>query len=814
MAEINSPQGDSDIEITFDRPIFTVQVTVSKIGKSIDRMKMRKLRTCRILYSECAISISFTQPLAGGPKRLELRVTCEPLVLQLSSMSLICKVLSGTALLLGVEQLHLNVKRPSSEQDGGESKQWLEIIHHFRGTKWVHVAGDHSTSIGLALQLSNKWRETVLPSLQKLCIQGPEDHCVSLREAISSFTHVRQLSGSFIGVEYERPWVGEICETGPSPQRAPIESLSYDIILEIFVFYLEASPKSWPTLAHVCQNWRQIVFTSPRSLHLRLCCEHGTPVSKTLDYWPALPIAVQYGGSSTLDPPAPEDEDNVLAALRQSSRVVTIEEPFSELEELDLLSTDNVRLNLPSIFQWRPRLRSLHLTRIAIPTLLQLSSSRGLEDLQLYDIPSAGYSGMTKLRSLSFRFPQDSLPPQHNFLGLPPSSRTVLPALTCLEYRGVSRYFDNLVSRIDAPRLGGVDVVFFDHSTMEIEASQLGQFIEQIEMQRSPSQADVLFSQSAVSIRFTHSGAPTRFRLRISCKQLPSQLSSMAQILTQLSYFSFPVQYLAINSTEPSNARNVVSEQWLGLFHAFGGAEDFCVASEFGRDALRALLPVDEGHSTVFPALRTLRIRGPLSMSGSLWDAVYAEQYKCHRCACGFKDQRELKFHLKGSHGYQIVCSHCCDFEWLPVTAPGALIYATRTRSNHSRRSSPACGQITAPIDDVNRQSRLLRSPPSPPEPPQTRNRTVYAQQIIFSRFFLCLVFFVYCVYLCRCGVLLDVLLAYAVACVIKLRLVRHAREPERLNTKLALHYSLYSLNYIISQTQNKRFEPVSIQDD
>jgi hypothetical protein len=166
------------------------------------------------------------------------------------------------------------------------------------------------------------------------------------------------------------------------------------------------------------------------ALHLRLFCTHGTPVLKTLDCWPALPIVVQYGGSPALDPPAPEDEDNIMAALKQSDRVSSIsltvtsslleklsaiERPFSELEDLVLLSRDSVRLTLPSAFRWGPRLRRLHLTRIAFPALLQLLySSRNLVDLQLHEVldpwhfsPEAltnALSGMAQLRSLSLHF--------------------------------------------------------------------------------------------------------------------------------------------------------------------------------------------------------------------------------------------------------------------------------------------------------------------------------------------------------------------------------------------------------------------------
>ena len=135
-------------------------------------------------------------------------------------------------------------------------------------------------------------------------------------------------------------------------------------------------------------------------------------------------------GISALDPPAPEDEDNIMAALKQSDRVSSIsltvttslldklyaiERPFSELEDLVLLSRDSVQLTLPSTFRWGPRLRRLHLTRIAFPALLQLlHSSRNLVDLQLHEVLNPWYfspealtnalSGMAQLQSLSLHF--------------------------------------------------------------------------------------------------------------------------------------------------------------------------------------------------------------------------------------------------------------------------------------------------------------------------------------------------------------------------------------------------------------------------
>ena len=91
-----------------------------------------------------------------------------------------------------------------------------------------------------------------------------------------------------------------------------------------------------------------------------------------------------YGGVPNLNPPAPSDDDNIITALKQSGRVSSIgltvtssllgklsaiSEPLLELEEFVLLSQDNVQQTFPSTFLWGPRLRTLHSTRIAFPSL-------------------------------------------------------------------------------------------------------------------------------------------------------------------------------------------------------------------------------------------------------------------------------------------------------------------------------------------------------------------------------------------------------------------------------------------------------------
>jgi hypothetical protein len=54
------------------------------------------------------------------------------------------------------------------------------------------------------------------------------------------------------------------------------------------------------------------------------CRAYDTPVLKTLNGWPSFPLVVSYGGYPKFDPPALEDEENIVAALKHSDRVGSI----------------------------------------------------------------------------------------------------------------------------------------------------------------------------------------------------------------------------------------------------------------------------------------------------------------------------------------------------------------------------------------------------------------------------------------------------------------------------------------------------------
>jgi hypothetical protein len=423
-----------------------------------------------------------------------------------------------------------------------------------------------------------------------------------------------------------------------------------------------------------------------------------------------------------LDPPAPEDEDNIVAALQEQSdrvnsisltltksllgKLSTISEPFSKLEELVLLSQDKLQLTLPGSFRWGSRLRTLHVTRIAIPALPKLlSSSTDLVDIQLHEVPMAGYfspqafanalSGASHLRSLSLYFL--SCPPRQNYHGLPPTGPCiVLPALTRFKYRGISKYLDSFVARIDARRLRDIDVTFFSRPTMD--ASQLGQFVERTEMQTPLTEAEMQISARSISISFQNSVISTHLRIQISCTQLDWQLSSMAQVCRQFSPRLSGLKHLVFNSDDfPSSQGDVEGHQWLQLVRPFGGVRTLSIDGKLSTGILCALRQSDEGYTTdpiVLPALRHLFVRNLMPLDSPFCDAAqslitsrglsfqYIDselQVLCRICNTSFTT-RKLE-HLATRHAYEIDCSYCSDFRF-------TLAYIHRFQE-HLRRSHP-----------------------------------------------------------------------------------------------------------------------------
>ena len=417
--------------------------------------------------------------------------------------------------------------------------------------------------------------------------------------------------------------------TGSLSLQVTIEELSDKVLLKIFRYFLDASPRYWIRLVHICHKWRRIVFEARQPLSLRLFCTHGTPVLKTLDFLPSLPIVVEYGGSPALSPPTQKDGDNIVAALKRSERVhsitltvtssllkklSTLEGPFLELEDLILSRDSAVPLTLPRTFRWGPRLRRLHLTSIAFPALLQLLSSSNLVDLRLHDVPNISHispetlmkplSGMSRLRSFSLHFPAAAA--TYRAPSPPYEGHFVLPTLTRLYFRGITRYLEDLVAIIDAPQLEDFEITHFDDPISC--HPKLCEFINRMEMHKSHSRAQVSFSKDTVSISLMQPGGPAWLRLEICCKLSSIQLCFMARICVEFSPFLLNVTDLRISSTGPEWPEMVYLGRWLEMLDSFSGVTRLHLDAKCLTNVTHILLALERRPKNVLPALHKLYI--------------------------------------------------------------------------------------------------------------------------------------------------------------------------------------------------------------
>jgi hypothetical protein len=243
----------------------------------------------------------------------------------------------------------------------------------------------------------------------------------------------------------------------------------------------------WRTLVHVCKQWRCIVFASPRRLDLRLYCTNRRPVKKLLNIWPPFPVYIY---ADQLNKSPLRGVNNIIAALKQHDRICGIDidgvpdsllkrlvaiKSFPALEQLTLRSSDERAPMLPDSFLGgsAPRLRRLLLSNIPFPGIGKLLlSTTDLVRLYLWSIPYSGYispesmvaslSTLTRLEQLDLLFRSPRSRTERDNRQSPPFSRIVIPALTRLWLKGDSEYFEDIFSRIDAPRLDDMNITFFN----------------------------------------------------------------------------------------------------------------------------------------------------------------------------------------------------------------------------------------------------------------------------------------------------------------------------------------------------------------
>jgi hypothetical protein len=420
-----------------------------------------------------------------------------------------------------------------------------------------------------------------------------------------------------------------------------------DVLLAIFDFCAgdenertKREIEAWQTLVHVCQRWRSLVFGSPRHLNLRLVCTSRTPARDEQDIWPDLPLVIQ-----CYDYPI-DNVDNIVAELERRNRVRQIrlgvssldlekvlramQQPFPELTQLWLWSDDEIDETraLPDSFLGGSALslRHLYFRGIPFPGLPNLLlSATHLVDLDLRKIPHSGYispeamvsalSALTSLGILRLGFQSPRSCPGWASRYPPPPTRFVLPVLTYFRFKGVSEYWDNLVARIDAPRLSSLDITFFNQ--IIFDTPQFIQFISRTPTLKALEKAIVTFMDGAAIVSLTSLASLHRgpeLSVRISSRELDWQVSSLEQVCTSSLPPLSVLEDLYITE-EPywqlDWQDNIENAMWLELLHPFIAVKNLYLSEEIARRIVPALQELVGGRTTeVLPTLRNIFLEG------------------------------------------------------------------------------------------------------------------------------------------------------------------------------------------------------------
>ena len=457
-------------------------------------------------------------------------------------------------------------------------------------------------------------------------------------------------------------------DTTISFQPVTIESLPHNVLLDIFGFYqeMENMYEDWLNLVQVCRRWRYVVFASPRRLGLRLALRMSEPLNGLLDIWPPMQIKI-YDIQLLEEELDDSDEDiiidNIIPVFEHSDRVFSIDlddpvsgslleklatlmqKPFPVLEDLRLSCDGQTPLVLPDTFLGgsAPRLESLRLSHILFPALPKLLlSARDLVRLDLRSIPHTGYispeemvtylSGLTSLQVLKFGFQSPSSRPNRGSQRPPPLTRVDLPALTTLDFIGVSEYSEDFLARINTPVITTTAITLFNQVNFHIP--RLFEFVSRTEELGPLKRAKLYFDDYFAGLSIHHPDSPqergyTRDgfpNVGVFCHAFDWKISFLVQICSQLSPLLSSVEQLDIecNRINPLDLQDDVDDtDWLDIFHPFISVQSLDIRD---LDVLIAPALQDltgERVMEVLPALRSLVVTDSSSdPSGSVRHAI------------------------------------------------------------------------------------------------------------------------------------------------------------------------------------------------
>ena len=294
-------------------------------------------------------------------------------------------------------------------------------------------------------------------------------------------------------------------------------------------------------------------------------------------------------------------------------------EPFPALNQLLISLKDGDALVLPDGFLGgsAPCLQKIDFGGVPYPALPRLLlSASGLVDLWLYRVPPAGHispeamvaslAALPKLERFGIETEWDI--PLLNRMRPPPTRRAVLPALTFFQFRGISNYMEDLVSRIDSPQLINISIVYFDPPSDHFPVTQLVDFIDHSVGPRSTifGRAHVTVYKGHVNVRLhQHAYHPRGSSTTVTPQSIEWQFTHMAQVLSRVSATLSNVVHLELRMGPQFGIMNGV--EWRGLLQQFSAVQTLKLCSELASRMVDTLEDVtDERVVGLFPSLKLI----------------------------------------------------------------------------------------------------------------------------------------------------------------------------------------------------------------
>jgi hypothetical protein len=165
---------------------------------------------------------------------------------------------------------------------------------------------------------------------------------------------------------------------------------------------------------------------------------------------------------------------------------------------------------------------------------------------------------------------------------------------------------EDLVARIDAPRLESLEIKFFND--IVFDTPQLLRFISHTPMLEAFNVANVTLWDDAASVTLssTYEDFDESLKVRISCRELVWQLSFLEQVCTSSLPLLSTLEDLCMEGSPWSQDRrdNIDYMQWLELLHSFTTVKNLYLSEELAPCVVPALQELVGGRTTeVFPNL-------------------------------------------------------------------------------------------------------------------------------------------------------------------------------------------------------------------